>query len=135
MPTSHEIRVLIVDDEEEYATALVQRLKRRGFVADAVFRGDAAIERLAQQPYDVAVLDLKMPGKDGLETLRELKQRGIEIAVIVLTGHGTVAAGIAGMQFGAVDFLQKPVEIEALSTAIRAADERAREERGEPTEV
>ena len=119
------IRVLIVDDEEDFATALVERLRRRGFVADAVFSGRAALERLSGSRHDVAVLDLKMPGIDGLTTLREIKRAGLDVAVIVLTGHGTVASGIDGMQIGAADFLQKPVEMEALCTAIRAAAERA----------
>ncbi len=127
------VRVLIVDDEEDFATALVQRLRRRGFVADAVFTGEAALERLTASPHDVAVLDLKMPGIDGLTTLREIKRAGLDLAVIVLTGHGTVASGIDGMQIGAADFLQKPVDLDALCTAIRAAAERARTaNQGEP---
>jgi FixJ family two-component response regulator len=83
------------------------------------------LARLAAARYDVAVLDLKMPGLDGLATLREIKRAGLDVAVIVLTGHATVASGIDGMQIGAADFLQKPVELEALCTAIRAAAERA----------
>jgi FixJ family two-component response regulator len=77
----------------------------------------------------VAVLDLKMPGIDGLTTLREIKRAGLDVAVVVLTGHGTVASGIDGMQIGAADFLQKPVDLDALCTAIRAAAERARDGR------
>ena len=119
------IRVLIVDDEEDFATALVERLRHRGFTADAVFSGRAALERLSGSPHDVAVLDLKMPGMDGLTTLREIKRAGLDVAVIVLTGHGTVASGIDGMQIGAADFLQKPMDMDALCTAIRAAAERA----------
>src|SRR3990172_1499461 len=122
------IRVLIVDDEEDFATALVQRLRRRGFVADSVFTGEAALERLSKDPYDVAVGDLKMPGMDGLATLRALKRAGLKTSVVVLTGHATVASGIEGMQIGAADFLQKPVDLAVLCTAIRAASERAREE-------
>ncbi len=120
------IRVLIVDDEEDFATALAERLRRRGFAADAVFTGQAALERLSADTHDVAVLDLKMPGIDGLTTLREIKRAGLEVAVVVLTGHATVASGIAGMQIGAADFLQKPVDLDALCTAVRAAAERAR---------
>lgn len=119
------VRVLVVDDEEDFATALVERLRRRGFAAEAVFAGQTALERLAASPYHVAVLDLKMPGKDGLSTLREIKRAGLDVAVIVLTGHATVASGIDGMQIGAADFLQKPVDLDALCTAIRAAAERA----------
>ena len=124
MPDS--IRVLIVDDEEDFATALVQRLRRRGFVADSVFTGEAALERLSKDPCDVAVVDLKMPGMDGLATLRALKRAGLKTSVVVLTGHATVASGIEGMQIGAADFLQKPVDLAVLCTAIRAASERAR---------
>jgi DNA-binding response OmpR family regulator len=123
------IRVLIVDDEADFASALVERLQRRGFAAEAVFSGRAALERLGADRHDVAVLDLKMPGLDGLATLREIKRAGLETAVIVLTGHGTVASGIDGMQIGAADFLQKPVDVDALCTAIRAAAERAGTER------
>jgi DNA-binding response OmpR family regulator len=119
------IRVLVVDDEEDFATALVERLRRRGFAADTVFTGRAALERLSRATHDVVVLDLKMPGIDGLTTLREIKRAGLDVAVIVLTGHATVASGIDGMQIGAADFLQKPVDLEALCTAIRAAAERA----------
>jgi DNA-binding response OmpR family regulator len=122
------IRVLIVDDEEDFATALAQRLRRRGFEADAVFTGEAALERLSKDPHDVAVLDLKMPGMGGLETLRALKRAGLKTSVVVLTGHGTVASGIEGMQIGAADFLQKPVDVAVLCTAIRAAAERVRGE-------
>ena len=123
MPES--IRVLIVDDEEDFATALVERLRRRGFMADAVFSGEAALERLSCHAYDVAVLDLKMSGIDGLGTLREIKRFGFAVAVVVLTGHATVASGIEGMQIGAADFLQKPVDLETLCTSIRGAADRA----------
>ncbi len=124
-------RVLVVDDEEDFATALVERLQRRGFEAEAVFDGREALTCLAATSFDVAVLDLKMPGIDGLTTLREIKRAGIDVPVIVLTGHGTVASGIDGMQIGAADFLQKPVELDALCTAIRAAAERAGTPKGE----
>ena len=119
------IRVLVVDDEVDFATALVERLARRGFLPEAVFGGREALARLSAAPYDVVVLDLKMPGMDGLATLQEMKRAGLDVPAIVLTGHGTVASGIAGMQIGAADFLQKPVELDALCTAIRAAAERA----------
>jgi DNA-binding NtrC family response regulator len=78
---------------------------------------------------DVIVLDLKMPGMDGLETLREVRRLDPHVQVIVLTGHGTVATGIDGMQLGAADFLQKPTSIEQLCIAIEVAAIRARESR------
>jgi DNA-binding NtrC family response regulator len=120
------LRVLVVDDEQDFATALAERLRRRGLAADAVFSGHEALGRLAIAPYDVMVLDLKMPGLDGLSTLRQARQAHPDIQVVVLTGHGTVASGIEGMQVGAADFLQKPADIDDLCTAIRAAAESGR---------
>jgi DNA-binding response OmpR family regulator len=120
-PAPEPIRVLVVDDEVDFATALALRLRRRGFVADAVFRGEAGLERAAAGDVDVLVLDLRMPGMDGLETLRAVRAAAPGVRVIVLTGHGTVASGIEGMQVGAADFLQKPADIETLSAAIIAA--------------
>jgi DNA-binding NtrC family response regulator len=118
-------RVLVVDDEVDFATALAVRLQRRGFRAAAVFAGSDAIERAAAGDVDVMVVDLRMPGLDGLATLREVRRVAPQCRVIVLTGHGTVASGIEGMQVGAEDFLQKPVDIETLCTAIIAAAESA----------
>lgn len=118
------IRVLVVDDEVDFATALAARLRRRGFAADAVFDGAAGLHRAAEGDIDVLVLDLRMPGMDGLETLRQVRRAAPAVRVIVLTGHGTVESGIEGMQIGAADFLQKPADIETLSAAIVAAASR-----------
>jgi DNA-binding NtrC family response regulator len=120
------IRVLVVDDEEDFASAIAERLVRRGFDAIAVFSARAALALLEELPSDVVVLDLKMPGMDGLTALGEIRKLHPDVQVIVLTGHGTVASGIEGMQRGAADFLQKPVTIEVLCTAIAAAAERSR---------
>lgn len=119
-PAPTPIRVLVVDDEIDFATALALRLRRRGFAAEAVFTGEDGIGRAEAGELDVLVLDLKMPGMDGLETLRQVRRRAPAVRVIVLTGHGTVASGIEGMQIGAADFLQKPADIETLSAAIIA---------------
>jgi DNA-binding response OmpR family regulator len=121
------LRVLVVDDEEDLATATALRLDRRGFVASCAFSGDEALMRLADQPVDVVLLDLKMPGMDGLATLRQIRRSYPGIAVVVLTGHGTVSAGIEGMQLGATDFLRKPVPVETLCTTLRAAAVRGEE--------
>ena len=120
------IRVLVVDDEIDFATAVVERLKRRGLRATAVFSGREALESVSENEYDAVVLDLKMPGMDGVETLRAIRQTDPDVQVLVLTGHGTVSAGIDGMQSGAADFLQKPVSIETLCTSIEAAADRSR---------
>jgi DNA-binding response OmpR family regulator len=118
--TSMPLRVLVVDDEVDYATALVARLRRRGFTADAVFSGADAVTRVRTGATDVLLLDLKMPGLDGLATLRAVRQVAPRVRVIVLTGHGTVASGVEGMQIGADDFLLKPVDIDVLCIAITA---------------
>ncbi len=120
------IRVLVVDDEEDFASALVTRLTRRGFSARAAFSGAAALAELESHPAQVVILDLKMPGMDGLETLHRIRRRHPEVQVIVLTGHGTVASGIEGMQIGAADYLRKPIPIETLCTAILAAADKGR---------
>ena len=120
------IRVLVVDDEKDFATAVVERLKRRGLLAAAAFGGREALESVSENEYDAVVLDLKMPGMDGLETLRAIRQMDPDIQVLVLTGHGTVSAGVDGMQLGAADFLQKPVSIETLCASIEAAADQSR---------
>jgi DNA-binding NtrC family response regulator len=123
------IRVLVVDDEEDFVTALVTRLIRRGFAAQAAFSGPEALAALRRSAFDAILLDLKMPHMDGLATLRGIRQVDPHVQVVVLTGHGTVSTGIEGMQLGAADFLQKPVGIEALGTAVEAAAKRTRENR------
>jgi len=129
MSEPERIRVLVVDDEVDFASAVADRLLRRGFSAAAVFSAADALARLEGSPADVVVLDLKMPGMDGLGALREIRRLHPDVKVVVLTGHGTVSAGIEGMQGGAADFLQKPVTIEVLCTAIEAAAERSRSAR------
>lgn len=115
------VRVLVVDDEVDLANTLVTLLRRRGFAAAAVFSGAEAVTVAERGDADVLVLDLKMPGQDGLATLRQVRQRAPGVRVIMLTGHGTVATGVEGMSAGAVDFLQKPADIDALCVAIVAA--------------
>jgi DNA-binding NtrC family response regulator len=123
------LRVLIVDDEQDFATAIAERLSKRGFQASAVFGGEQALEATQGAAYDAIVLDLKMPGMDGLQTLQAIRKTDPDVQVIVLTGHGTVSAGIGGMQLGAADFLQKPVAIEKLCSALEAAAEKTRASR------
>ena len=135
---SGSIRVLVVDDEEEFALATATRLRRRGFDVAVALSGSSALDNLQQTPADVVILDLRMPEMDGLETLRHLRRLDPDVQVVFLTGHGTVASGIEGMQLGAADFLQKPVDFDLLCNAINVAAERggelrsARPSKGEP---
>ncbi len=106
------LRVLIVDDEEELVTALVERLNLRGYQAHGVTAGEEALTFLGTHPCDVVLLDVKMPGLGGLEVIEEIKSRWPTLEVVLLTGHGSARDVEDGMALGAFDFLTKPVKIE-----------------------
>ena len=118
--TAH--RILIVDDELDFGTTLAERLELRGFSAKAVGGAQEAMEILASdwQP-NVVLLDLMMPGIDGLAALDLIKQHDPKIQVIILTGHGSTESGIIGMQRGLFDYLMKPVDIGELIARINEA--------------
>jgi DNA-binding NtrC family response regulator len=107
-------RVLIVDDEEDFTDTLTKRLKMRQIRVDGVYSGSEALDFLDEDPVDVVVLDVRMPGMDGVEVLREIKQRYPLIEVLMLTGHANVEVAIEGMRLGAFDYLLKPIEIDQL---------------------
>lgn len=114
-------KILLVDDEARFRTTVAKRLKERGQDVSAVSSGLEAIEAVKQTLYDVVVLDVKMPGLDGLETLLELKKIDPGIVVIMLTGHASVDSSIEGMRLGAFDYILKPCDIEELLGKIEAA--------------
>jgi DNA-binding NtrC family response regulator len=114
-------RVLIVDDEVELVSALVERLQLRGFDAKGVVTGTEALAYLADGPCDVVLLDVKMPGLGGLEVVRTLKERRPELRVVLLTGHGSARDAEEGLRLGAFDCLMKPVKIADLVEVLRAA--------------
>ena len=115
------IRVLLVDDEEDFVETLAQRLEVRDFEVATALSGAEALERLEEREIDVVVLDLQMPGVDGIQVLRQIKERKPLIEVIMLTGHATVQTAIDGMKLGAFDFLIKPTETEELLEKIARA--------------
>lgn len=115
------LRVLIVDDEEELVSALVERLKLRGFLAQGVTDGSAALAFLEEKPCDVVLLDVKMPGLGGLEVIRRIKAKDPHMEVVLLTGHGSVKNVEDGMALGAFDYLMKPVKIDNLVRILSAA--------------
>lgn len=131
----NQVRVLVVDDERDFATAVVERLSKRGFYASAVFSGAEALLAVKEAEFDAIVLDLKMPEMDGLQTLQAIRRIDPDVQILVLTGHGTVSAGIGGMQLGAADFLQKPLAIEALCNSIKAAAEQSQANRSSRTDL
>ncbi len=120
-------KVLLVDDEQEYVESLAQRLEVRGFKVRTALSGDEALTRLQQEEADVVILDVLMPGKDGIQTLREIRDAHPIIEVIMLTGHGTLDTGIEGMKLGAFDYLTKPTEVPDLVIKIENACKRKRE--------
>lgn len=115
------VRVLIVDDEDDFRDTIVKRLKARKLAAEGVASGILALETLKEKDFDIIVLDVKMPEMDGIETLRHIKKMKPEIEVIMLTGHASVEFGLKGMQLGAFDYVMKPAMLnELLDTIIQA---------------
>ncbi len=114
-------KVLLVDDEEEFIELMSQRLETKGLKVVAVTSGEKALSQVEDHKFDVAVVDLAMPGIDGIETLKQIKERRDDIEVIMLTGQATVQSGIEAMKYGAIDFLEKPVDLNVLLEKIRLA--------------
>jgi DNA-binding NtrC family response regulator len=119
---TRKVQVMIIDDEMDFACTLAERLRLRDFDARAVSGAEEAIARIHEgwKP-DVVLLDLKMPGIDGLAALALLKQEDAAVEAILLTGHGSTAAAIEGMQRGLFDYLMKPVDIGELVEKIGEA--------------
>jgi len=120
-------RVLIVDDEKEFVELVSQRLTMRDYDVTAAFSGEEALETVKKYNFDIVVLDVLMPGIDGIETLREIKRIKPLTEVILLTGHAAVDTAIEGMKLGAYDYLTKPCEISDLVTKLNKAHARKAE--------
>lgn len=120
------IRVLVVDDEPDFLKLVRRRLCKRNVDVAVVPGGREALDFLSDTPVDVVILDVRMPGLNGIETLKEIKKRHTETEVIMLTGHGSMQSGIEGMNHGAYDYILKPFAIDDLLERIRAAHEHAR---------
>jgi DNA-binding NtrC family response regulator len=114
-------RVLLVDDEVIFTRNMSKLLMFRGYTVTAVNSGDAAIRELEQNSFDVIVLDLKMPGMDGITTLKEIMKLGLFTETLILTGHGSIDSALEAMKLGAYDYLTKPCEIDELVAKIEAA--------------
>ncbi len=120
----HKLKVLVVDDEPDFLETIVKRLQKRNLFVAGVSSGEEALALLTKESFDVAILDVRMPGMDGIETLKELKKRSPLTEVIMLTGHGSVESGIQGMSMGAFDYVIKPADFDELFEKIRQAGER-----------
>ncbi len=123
-----KIRVLLVDDEKEFVDVLAERLETRDFDVSKAYSGDEAIAALKEKKIDVVILDVLMPVKDGVETLREMKALQPIVEVIMLTGNATVESAVEGMKIGAYDYLMKPAETKDLVEKIAKAYKRKAEQ-------
>jgi DNA-binding NtrC family response regulator len=121
MEKEMEAKVLLVDDEQDFLETLSNRLEMRGLKVSAVTSGEQAVSEARRQDYDAIVVDLAMPGIDGLETLKRIKADNPNAEIIMLTGHASVQSGVEAMKLGAGDFLQKPVELTELMSKIGEA--------------
>jgi DNA-binding NtrC family response regulator len=110
----NEFKVMLVDDEKDFLETLCKRLVKRKLDVTSATGGREAIAKLEEMPVDVVVLDVRMPGMDGIETLKEIKKIRPSVEVIMLTAHADVQVAIEGMELGAFDYLMKPMEIDDL---------------------
>jgi DNA-binding NtrC family response regulator len=114
-------KILLVDDEIVFTTNMSRLLVNRGYQVTAVNSGDAAIQELEKEDFDVVVLDLKMPGMDGIATLKEIKKLDLFTQTLILTGHGSIDSALDAVRLGAYDYLTKPCEIDDLVNKIESA--------------
>lgn len=109
-----KISLLLVDDEVEFLAPMVKRLKKRNYQVQTSTNGPDAIDFIRKNPVELVVLDVQMPGMDGIETLSQIKRIDPSIGVVMLTGHANIEAAIAGMELGAFDYLMKPMNFDEL---------------------
>lgn len=116
--------MMIVDDEKDFVEMLSLRLTETGQNVITAYSGMECLEKLEKANIDVVILDVKMPGMDGIETLQEIKKRYPLVEVIMLTGHGTIETAVEGMKLGAYDFLVKPADFDELTDKLGKARQR-----------
>lgn len=122
-----QANILLVDDEVPFVETMTKRLNKRGFDIQSAHTGQEALDQLSRHHrIEVVILDVKMPGMDGIQTLEEIKRRFPITEVIMLTGHATVESAIEGMKLGAFDYLMKPCDMEQLVSKVTAAAQRRR---------
>ncbi len=123
------MKILMVDDEREFLDLMTKRLDRRNVSVTAVDNGEAAVEAVKQNDFDVVVLDVRMPGIDGIEALRRIKEAAPGVEVILLTGHASMEAAVQGIEQGAFDYMMKPVAINELIFKLQDAAKKAQSRR------
>ena len=117
-------KILFVDDDEDFQQGLAQRMSTMSLLVDTASHGEEALEKMERTVYDVVILDVLMPGMDGIETLKRIKQVHPATEVILLTGQGSVETSLEGMRRGAFDYLVKPCDPESLKSRIQRAQEK-----------
>ncbi|MDN5322111.1 MAG: hypothetical protein PWQ67_565 [Clostridia bacterium] len=117
-------RILVVDDEKDFRELLVKRLNRKNYSASGANSGEKALEFLAKEVFDLALIDLRMPGMDGLELLSRIRESQPEMEVVVLTGHGSTESAVEAMKRGAYDYLTKPADLTELQVLLDKAMEK-----------
>lgn len=118
------IRILLVDDETDFLETMAKRFTIRKMPVATATSGQEALRLMDEQEFDVVVLDVRMPGMDGLELLRQIRVKRPITEVIMLTGHASLETGMQGMKLGAYDYILKPADFDELLDKVRKADER-----------
>lgn len=126
MDAEKEMKLMLVDDEERFLYAMEKLLTKKGYDIQTASSGEQCLDILSKNRIHVVILDVKMPGLDGLETLRRIKQQYPLVEVILLTGHGTVESAVDGLKCGASDFLMKPISASDLLDRVKDAFARSR---------
>lgn len=114
-------KILLIDDEEDFVETLAERMRSRDMDVSTSTSAIEALEKIDRESFDAIVLDLQMPGMDGLEALKKIKEKNPNLQVILLTGQATVEKSIQAMKLGALDLLEKPADIEMLTEKVKQA--------------
>ena len=114
-------KILLVDDETDFLDVMSERLASRGIDVATSASAEEALHRIGNELFDAVILDLQMPGMDGLEALKQMKKKRPELQVILLTGHATVEKGVEAIKLGAMDLIEKPADLESLKEKIKKA--------------
>jgi DNA-binding NtrC family response regulator len=118
-----EAKILLVDDEKDFLEVMRERLETRGYSVATAISAAEALQKIKTDFFDAVILDLQMPGMDGLEALQQMKAKRPELQVILLTGHASVEKGVEAIKLGAMDFVEKPADLDALGQKIEKAKE------------
>ncbi len=122
------VSFLLVDDEQAFIEVVAERLRQRGYEVECAFSGQAALDRLEKEGIiDVVVLDMQMPGLDGIQTVKQIRERHPLIEVIMLTGHATVQTAVEAVKHGAMDYLEKPCDLDDLIAKAQTAAQRKKD--------